>query len=417
MTLINQCCNEIAEKLGWGDPAQWYGQEFDRLSDKIMESTSVKLSETTLKRVFGRVKYDNAPSLTTLDTLSIFLGYADWRTFVVNHSNGVTSAEPIDATFQKKGGGFRRIFSLAGIVIILFVLVTVFVSWYLSGRNLKADAAYSQITFTSEPVSKGLPNTVIFNVDGNGINTAGMFVQQSWDKRLRTEIKEGQKQIATTYYYPGYFRAKLIKNDEILKEHDIYITTEGWLMTVNTEPVPIYVDEKELGNTGPLQIPENYREQIAKLNSEKPIQMGFHYYHDLKNIDGNDFSFETLMKNTSQGGNLVCKWSNVMVHCSEGVISFPLSIPGCVGELSVMVLDTYLSGSENDLSDFGVDFDKPVLFSIASSDNKVIASINGKPVREIALTRDPGKVVGIRIEFFGMGEVVNAKLNDLVLRE
>jgi len=414
--LIDLCCKEISSKLGWGDPEQWFGQEFDRLSEKIFESTSVKISETTLKRVFGRVKYDNAPSLTTLDTLSSFLGYDDWRSFVAGHQNGIPKSEQIQ-TERIDYSGYRRIFGRAGVLVVSLILITVFVGWYLSGRNLKADAAYSRISFNSEPVSKGLPNTVIFNVDGNGINTAGMFVQQSWDKRLRTEIKEGQKEIATTYYYPGYFRAKLVKNDEVLQEHDIYITTEGWLMTVGTDPVPLYVTANELGASGPLQIPERYVEQIDKINSDKPVKLGFHFYKEFKNIDGSNFTFETKIRNTSNNGNLVCKKSQVLVHCTEGVISFPLSIPGCVGELNVMVIDNYLSGSENDFSSFGVDFESPVDFKIVSSENKVRAFINDQLIREIPIAHNPGKVVGVRIEFDGTGEVLSAKLNDLVLRE
>jgi hypothetical protein len=45
--LIERCRVEVAEKLGWCDPQQWYGQEFQWLSEMILNETSIKVSETT----------------------------------------------------------------------------------------------------------------------------------------------------------------------------------------------------------------------------------------------------------------------------------------------------------------------------------------------------------------------------------
>src|ERR1700761_9003975 len=77
---------------GWGDSSDWTNQDFVVLSEKIQEKTGVALSHVTLKRVWGKVKYDSLPNTHTLDTLVQFLGYENWRAFKSQNGNGVSHA-------------------------------------------------------------------------------------------------------------------------------------------------------------------------------------------------------------------------------------------------------------------------------------------------------------------------------------
>ena len=80
-TDISKLQNTIQEFLGWGNVSTWHSRMFDELSDKIFQETSVMISVPTLKRFFGVVKHEGSPSVTTLDTLSKFVGYENWRSF------------------------------------------------------------------------------------------------------------------------------------------------------------------------------------------------------------------------------------------------------------------------------------------------------------------------------------------------
>src|ERR1700743_719819 len=83
---------------GWGDSSDWTNQDFVILSEKIQEKTGIALSHVTLKRVWGKVKYDSLPNTHTLDTLVQFLGYENWRAFKSQNGNGVSkSPEPVVA--------------------------------------------------------------------------------------------------------------------------------------------------------------------------------------------------------------------------------------------------------------------------------------------------------------------------------
>ncbi len=54
----------------------------NHLVGEIKESTSEKLSISTLRRLFGMVESAHEPSISTLDILSRFVGFRGWHDFV-----------------------------------------------------------------------------------------------------------------------------------------------------------------------------------------------------------------------------------------------------------------------------------------------------------------------------------------------
>src|SRR5687767_7943516 len=81
---IKKCLQLIEERLNWGPSQNWANYDFEKLGSAIEDKTDVVLSITTLKRIWGKVKYDHSPTLTTLNTLARFLDYDDWRSFTKN---------------------------------------------------------------------------------------------------------------------------------------------------------------------------------------------------------------------------------------------------------------------------------------------------------------------------------------------
>jgi len=90
--LIEKTIKLYESNTGWGDSDDWTNQDFLTLSEKIQERTGEALSYVTLKRVWGKVKYDSLPNTHTLDTLVQFLGYESWRDFRSQNGNGTASA-------------------------------------------------------------------------------------------------------------------------------------------------------------------------------------------------------------------------------------------------------------------------------------------------------------------------------------
>src|SRR6202012_2250411 len=92
--LIRQVIKLYEEKTGWGDSTQWSNQDFLQLSELIREQTGVTISHVTLKRIWGKVKYESLPNTHTLNTLVRFLGFENWRDFKSQNGNGVAKPAP-----------------------------------------------------------------------------------------------------------------------------------------------------------------------------------------------------------------------------------------------------------------------------------------------------------------------------------
>lgn len=77
--LIMKCCAQIEMDVQWGPSDRWTNQDFERLSEIMFQKTKIKLSISTLKRVWGKVNYTSLPSAITLNALAIYNGYGSWR--------------------------------------------------------------------------------------------------------------------------------------------------------------------------------------------------------------------------------------------------------------------------------------------------------------------------------------------------
>lgn len=227
---IARCRQLIEEKLNWSTSEHWSTRDFERLSEQISQQTGVYLSITTLKRVWGRVKYDSSPTATTLDTLVAFIGYANWQAFK-NRSVPEPPARaplPLPArpvakipyfllNFLMNHGWLRAVFGLW-----LFGMLTLF----FSDQSTPPSASHRYL-FSSRTVTNGIPNSVVFHYDATASLVDSVFIQQSWDPRRRQHVPKNGHEHTSIYYLPGYYRAKLVVGRRTVREHDLLIPSDG----------------------------------------------------------------------------------------------------------------------------------------------------------------------------------------------
>ncbi|MDE6271045.1 MAG: hypothetical protein K2M12_09370 [Muribaculaceae bacterium] len=60
--------------------------EFSELSRSIQKKTCRTISLSSIKRIWGYVKYEGFPSVTTLNTLAQYNGYKDWEAFLIGNT-------------------------------------------------------------------------------------------------------------------------------------------------------------------------------------------------------------------------------------------------------------------------------------------------------------------------------------------
>ena len=72
--------------------------EFNDLSRMIKAKTGRSISLSSIKRIWGYVRYEGFPSVSTLNNLAQYNGYKDWDTFML----GYISDRGADSAFLKE---------------------------------------------------------------------------------------------------------------------------------------------------------------------------------------------------------------------------------------------------------------------------------------------------------------------------
>ena len=398
---ITICRQQVEQKLGRGDSETWQNQDFEKLSEQISLETGQVLSLSTLKRIWGKVKYDSRPNVTTLNVLAQFVGYEHWRAFENAHSNFVKEGKIETKPRQKTMNPPRIGLYILGALVCFLLLLWLFQGAYQATQNLQ----YSKLLFKSQALTLGLPNTVVFEYDASHSNADSVFIQQSWDRRKRQKIDKNGKIHTSTYYIPGYYKAKLILNDSIVKEHDVFIETPGWLGFLDAQPVPIYLTPAEIARNNEWGFSQDQLKKY-KLNTPEPLLFVLaNVNKKFSKIDSTHFEVEMQLQNTFyEPGRDICQKTFVSILGSNGLVNIPLCKIGCVGEVALVLGNKIVSGKTNSLAAFGVDFNKKIKLYCRLAEGSLHIFVNGK---RAYTTEDPkiGKLAGVRIAFTGAGEM------------
>ncbi|HVV07380.1 MAG TPA: hypothetical protein VHC96_24295 [Puia sp.] len=400
---LTECRRLIEARLGWGDSELWTSRDFGLLSEKIRETTDVHLSITTLKRIWGKVKYDSLPAVTTLDTLARFMGYAHWRDFrqgqeKENAPAPVSTTVPIPAHHPR----FKWVWS-----IVTVALVSGALSLYFTRKKTAPGIDPSRYQFSSKKVlTEGLPNSVIFDYDATASPYDSVYVQQSWDPARRKKVGKLQHQFTSVYYYPGFFKARLVIGQQVVKAHDLIIKTKGWLPIIEQATVPVYFREQDsLVEGKPFGLTTN---DIRKENIPLQPRTPWVRYSNIGNwgpLRTDSFRLEATVKNDYREGTAICQHTEVRVLCEDGAIIIPLCNKGCVSELNLLLLDRYYSGKVQDLSFLGVDLSNWVHVVCEGKDGQLRIFLDGRQVFQSPLPVKPLLIAGIDFRFQGTGSI------------
>lgn len=428
--LLSKCLGLVEDKLKWGSGSQWTTKDFEALREQIFRETKVSLSLATLKRLWGKMKYDSKPTASTLDVIAQFVGYQNWRTFsqsyqppyvLVQDNQQDNEKQNIDlqaekvtqvkATTQTSRSKRNVVIALS---LGLSVTLLVAFMWPRLAKKPSNKLDAELFSFSSRKIIReGVPNSVVFDYDARIASaTDTLLIQQSWDPQLQQQISRSQRQATSIYYFPGFFKAKLIVNRKVVKEHDLLITTDGWLpLIVRDHETPVYFKEADVQNGGALSLPV---EKIEASNIPmQPAVPTIQYFNvrTFNELTSANFRFETALKNTYREGAGVCQLTNVTLLCEENFISIPLSAKGCISDLTLSFLGNEIDGKKEDLSAFGCDFKDWVKLTFEVKNKHSSIYINDILIYEAPVDATPTKITGIVFNFRGSGSVDFVKLS------
>ena len=466
--LIRQVKKLFEEKTGWGDSEKWSNTDFLQLSELIRERTGVTISHVTLKRIWGKVKYDSLPNTHTLNTLVQFLGFEHWRDFSVRKGGGdglpgggvvrpgegsagggamgtgeglitggamgsgaasngegasgggITQvnaiklqAPPGDEPAQDKEdletAGESRMRTLIWMALPLAVILLILL--FLHGQQ-PAPQAQDYAFSSKKVVSSGVPNSVVFDYEASRSPDDSVVIQQSWDTTRRVKVPKNARQYTSVYYYPDFYHATLQVHGKVVKSHNLLIESNGWLPVIEQNPVPVYFTREEAITGGKMSLTlDQIRQKNIPLQPNPPTVL-FSNVHDFGEIYSDHFVFETSLKNDYAEGSSVCQLTHVYILCEGTAIWVPLVAKGCVSTVDMFFTYFYTSGTREDLSAFGVDFKDYVKLRIESDSGRARILINDKLAYTIPRHIIRSKIIGIDFSFQGTGSVDYVSLSN-----
>lgn len=428
---IKACLEEIEAQLNWGSSVNWSNYDFEKLADLIAAKTDVQLSVSTLKRIWGKVSYKNAPSLTTLHTLARFLGYADWRAYqqqfrppvaavaeaagqqaATSQAPAAIAPAPVEnvsstAPVHRSGSKRKRMLYILAAVLVLLVLI----GFITVRNNAKPDA--SKFSFSlNKVVSEGVPNTVVFTYDATAAATDSVYIVQTWDTRRKTLVPKDKHEHSAIYYYPGFFRTRLIVGGEVVKHRDLQITSDSWLCLAENDPVPLYFKKTEYTKEDRIEVDTNtLRAYQLSLYPQAP-KIRFFNQRDLGSLQSDHFIFETKLKNDFSGGSGACQFVEVLIQCKNDIMIIPLAAKPCTGDLVLYACGARAASQDADLSRFGADLSQWTTLRVESRNRQMIFFVNGLQAYSFTIPNEPTGIVGLQYRFYGVGAVKDTWFKD-----
>lgn len=408
--LLLLCRQLIEQMLNWGDSSIWGNDDFEQLSQQIFDKTRVQLSVSTLKRIWGKVRYESFPNAATLNALAGYLDYSSWRDFRQHHQvNGVVE-QPVETielnplpVIPHSKPRLRYVWFGSAALLVLGALF--FMS---SKRNKPVDPA--SIKFSYKKVSDDLPNSVVFNYDASAFHSDSVFIQQSWDPERREQVPGDGKQFTSIYYNPGYFIAKLIVDKHVKKTTSVFIKTKGWKGILDHLPIPVYLSPEEIKGEGFMGVDAKLMQQKLGTPVFNNTWIKFANIREFQGINADNFTLDCTLRNISTPGQSACAKADLTILGNGTAIVIPIVNKGCIADMGILTGEEWVGGKDHDLSAFGTDMSQFQNLRCSVKDHFLRIYLNNKQIFEFKQAHTMGRIVGIRFEFEGPGQVKNYKL-------
>lgn len=320
--------NELESKYNIGDRTTWTHQDFENLSAFIQKKSSISVSVSTLKRLYGKIATNSTPRHSSLDAICIYLGYKNWY----DYQQKKKSAAPIKKDKARKNNKGK--FSTALYLIIAISLLT---------------GSYFIIDIFDNPVKQNMNRKFIFE-------TADTFGIVPYPIRLKVDIrnlKGGEFQIthpekdeaivlkdkdSVLHFFfrkAGIHELSLLQEGKKLKTIKIYTVYDEWTAEVyfNNKPTLHFTKNQLLDDTT-LTIPMEQFMTNVKLDGFRIIKY-LSGYDDVFPLDY--FRIKTRYRYVPIDGYDACLKSYLTIAGKEGHLSFPLAHRSCLKTLHVFI--------------------------------------------------------------------------------
>ncbi|MEM1259344.1 MAG: hypothetical protein AAGH81_12495 [Bacteroidota bacterium] len=409
-TLLEEIKHRIAKEANLDEVAVWSQKDFDFLSYFIEEKTGCRLSVSTLKRIWSNT-YQRLPHISTLDALSKTAFDKNWQ---------ILKSDSITNQVAKKGSSFKstlikRKKMLTQIMIGLVLMVPIALILIAGAKAVQKRAGAKEempdVAFSHrKTVENKLPNTVVFTYNVEEIKADRFFLQQSWDTSRKVQISKETTERTDIYYIPGYFTAKLIADDQIIKEMPVHVIYEDWFIAARQPMSNIITFDEPLWSRKDYLGIGKKNLVIKGVDVNKEFQLAYYHVKDFE-VSGDNLHYKTSFK-MEPLENVDCPIINIHLQGTQGYYWLMLGNKGCGSELAVRVGETLHNGKAQDLTQLTTNMYQWNEFEIHTMDKHVRLELNGITVFSTSFQDSIGGIMELSFFFNGIGMVDNVELKN-----
>ena len=402
---IEKCKQLIEKKLNWGSSEYWTHSFYEKLSDTIENEVHERISFSTLKRIWGKLKPDSGISIFTLNILARYIGYTNWEDFTISCDNLVVSHEKT-LELKVERVNFKGILSnKLFLYLIGFIAIVLLVfAWYkISYKDY--DSQY--FLFVAKSYGKYAPSTAVINYDIKALkNKENCFmIMGEGDIKI---LNPDSHQITKVFKKPNYYFLKLYENNILKKTLNYRVYTTGWQKSVLYSDNHIVVDSIINGELSLIK-PEN----IQTLKNV-PDYYWTEYYNlndNFAKVDGDNMEFEIKFRNNKQDGGLENQFVAVL-QSDSSLIRIQLANQKGIGIMN-KISEVVIEKNAPELSMFVKDFSQFHTLKIRNLNQNLTLYFDDTQIYTTQYKTKLYRLVSLQFSFSGCGVIDYYKFLDL----
>lgn len=394
--LLKLLTDEIAGKTGFGEPGDWANHHFQALSESIKKSTGQHVSESTLKRLFGRKKTSGEvyqPHVYTRDILAVYAGYPSWNEY--RKKMAETSSE---YDVQKTGKSLKLWAAGAGAFLVVILIL------FLIRENRNPLRS-----FYCENPSGTIPFTSVFHYE---LRNSRDTVYIDFGNGEVFYLAPERNMITNFFKAADYPEVRVFTKKKILAKTKVHVKSGFWQGGVSPN------------DTTTAFIAFDRQDMILKPGRlytmpEDLLSLGFNHaegyyteyrYFDEFNVMVDSIDLSIIARNRPEEGGRRCYDIEVILRGEHHDFAVRLMEPGCYRYARFRAGEKSYFGRFNDLSSLGQNVND--WSSISLKSEKGIASVyfNEKHLVQEEYSEEMGRLKGIVVRFFGCGSIDAVKL-------
>ncbi|MEL6305724.1 MAG: hypothetical protein AAFQ20_13155 [Bacteroidota bacterium] len=409
-TLLEKVKKKIATETNLVETRVWSQKDFEFLSFFIEEKTGCRLSVSTLKRIWSN-DYQRLPHISTLNALSTAAFDKNWQHLksasIANRNAKKAGSDKKSSVGQKKS--YPKI--AVGLLLLIPIVLILIGGETAIQKGQPKKTEVTEVPFGhTKTLENQLPNTVVFQYDIEAIDANRFFLQQSWDKSRRVEIFKGARERTDIYYIPGYFTAKLIADEEVIKEMPVHITYKNWFIAARQPMSNIVTFDKDLWLRKDYLGIDTETLGSKGIDVNRNFQLAYYHVKDF-DVDGDNLTYKASFR-MDPLENVDCPIMNIHLQGTNGYYWIMIGNKGCGSELSQRVGDKLHDGKTQDLTKLTTNMYQWNEFEIRAVDKNVHIAVNGSEVFSTSYKTPIDGIMEISYFFNGMGQIDNVELKD-----